>query len=174
MRVGRPRSGTTRQARCERAAAPVTVDEVGCAGRRTRWRARWRTPRGAVPGQDRGRTNTTADRSARGFPLAGGVRSRRVRGSGRSSGQADATLIAARLEDGTTGAGAHAGTEPVGLGTAAGVGLKGTLHDSLRTGSRQAVNGCVVRPLGATHDSDRARLRPKRDSRQHGDQTTSM
>jgi hypothetical protein len=49
----------------------------------------------------------------------------------RSGGQASPALVAAGLEDGTAGAGAHAGTEAVLAAPAAVVGLECTLHDNL-------------------------------------------
>jgi len=58
---------------------------------------------------------------------------RRVRGSGRSSRQTGSALGATGLQHGAARAGAHTRTEPVFAGSAAVVGLIGTLHDALRT-----------------------------------------
>ena len=64
------------------------------------------------------------------------VRRRGVGGSDGSSRETSAPLGATVLEYGATGAGAHAGTETVLLGTALAIRLKCTLHDSSSSGTR--------------------------------------
>ncbi len=59
------------------------------------------------------------------------ARTQRGRGPDESSRQTSAALGPPVLEHGTTGAGAHAGTKPVLLGPAMGVGLECALHDVL-------------------------------------------
>ena len=127
------RTGTGRVERRNRRAGRAACAGVDFVVRLVRRRDRWRRPPSAGPVLDRGRTNTTADRPARVFRHAGGGRRRRVRGPGRSSGQTSAALGAPGLQHGATGAGAHARTESVLAGSAAVVGLVGTLHDDLRT-----------------------------------------
>ena len=128
MREPERRSDTDRAGR-RSWPAPHEVDGVAdCVTRRTRRRARWRTPPAGEPGRDRGRTNTTADRSGPEPRRAGGGRRRRVRGPGRSSGESGPALGPAGLQHRTTGASAHTRTEPVLAGSAAVVGLIGTLH----------------------------------------------
>jgi len=131
-RLGR-RTGTTPAGRRSRGVRPASAGADGCVPRRIRWRARWRTPRGAEPDWNRERTSTTADRSAPGPRLAEDERRPRGRGSGRSSRQTGATLGATGLEHGAPGTGAHPSAEPVLASSVAVVGLEGAFHDDLRT-----------------------------------------
>ena len=133
LRAGTPRSGTGPEEATPRPAEHAAGGEDGCGPRPGPRRDRSRTPPSVTTRSDRERRNTTADRSACAFPPDGGGRTRRARGSGRSSGQTGAALGAARLDDGPSTTGAHPRAKAVLAGSTAVVGLKGTLHGDLRT-----------------------------------------
>ena len=90
----------------------------------------------------------------------------------RSSAQAVTALGTARLEDGTTCAGAHTMSEPMLTGSAAVVWLKGALHGgSLYWAPRGAMVDKFVVPLVVTHTrSSRVRLRLTNARRQPANQ----
>ena len=124
------RTGTDPRGAADAAAGAgcATADGRGCASRPGRRRGRWQTPPEAARREDRVRTCTTAHRRERASRLGSVDRMRLARAGDRSSGQTGSTLGAARLQDGTPGAGAHPSTEPVLLGTLQIVRLKGALH----------------------------------------------
>lgn len=86
----------------------------------------------------------------------------------RSSAQAVTALGTARLEDGTTCAGAHTMSEPVLAGSTAVIWLKGALHGgSLYWAPEGAMADKFVVPLVVTHArSSRVRLRRTNAPRQ--------
>jgi len=90
----------------------------------------------------------------------------------RSSAQAVTALGTARLEDGTTCAGAHTMSEPVLTGSTAVIWLKGALHGgSLYWAPGGAMADKFVVPLVVTHArSSRVRLRHTNARRQPANQ----
>ena len=113
----------------------------GCDRPPNRRRGRWRTPAAAEPRRDRARTSTRVDRPALAHHCAADGRRRHDDGSGRSSRESGAALGATGLQHGAAGRGAHASAKAVLAGSAAVVGLKGTLHGDLRTMFGATPNG---------------------------------
>ena len=104
------------------------VGAICCALPPTRNCGQVHIPQGVELGRNQGELCKKEDPSER-VPLPGEP-GQRQNGSGfcRSSAQLVTALCSAGLQDGATGAGAHTCTEPVLLGSAAIIWLKGALH----------------------------------------------
>ena len=146
----------------------------GCVARRNRRRGRWRRPPAAGRDWDRGRTNTTASRSATGRLIAGGAGRRRVREPGRSSRQTGAALGPTGLQDRATASGAHPRTETVLAGSTSIVGLIGTLHGDLRNLRDNSCSLCGRRRQRPSSRLTSQGYGRRTTSGNRADQTTSL
>ena len=164
----RPVAATPRTTRPGR--PPEGADARGCAPRPAQGRDRGRTPHGVASWnpEDRGERCTTVLRPEHAGPQWRGAGRRCALGYARSSREAVAALGATGLQHGTTGPGAHTGTETVLLGTATVVGLVGALHAALlrrperaSCGEKCGIPGIPAIPAGFPEPQHRRRGPPQ-------------